>query len=52
MQVLNNTKGANSYYRYLKDFESLHFQTTGDVYQGAQRLLLPDAYNFIIKSLK
>ena len=52
MQVIKKTDGARLYYDFLKFFEEHHSQTDGDVYNGKQRFLLPNAYNTIIRELK
>ena len=52
MQVRNNTNGAKNYFNYVKAFEEYHSLTNGDVYNGKQRYLLPDAYNKIIGGVK
>ena len=46
-----HSEKMNSYFRYLKDFESNH-SLPSNIYHGAQRLLAPRAYNFFIKRIK
>ena len=51
MLILHGTSAESMYRLYLREFRSRH-KVSGDVYNGAQRMLYPGAYNNIIKRVR